>query len=203
MTTVSIEHTFVALCIDYAEKSALRAETRPSHLAWVSAVDSPIFFGGPLKHAEASGPHGSFLLLKSTSVQDATDFLAEDPYAKVELFQEVKVCEFEITSDRKSPLPSTLYVIWSMDQPESKELRNELTEAHSVWWDESTCAGFIGNLKNDAQQVIGQLIVSEGENVQQVQLWTSKDPFSKNELFENTYVSSLKKVMEDSQMVKL
>ena len=156
-----------------------------------------------MKRAEASAPHGSFVLLKSTSMQDAKTFLAEDPYEKVGLFQEVNVCEFEISSQRNSPLPNTLYITWSMDQPDLKEVRNEQAEAHSRWWDESCCAGFIGNLKNDEQQVIGQLIVSEAENEQHVQHWASEDPFSKNNLFENTYISPLKKVMEDGQLVKL
>lgn len=82
--------TYAIHCIDKPMQQALRAKTRPEHLAYVKAKLSQVVVAGPLLD-EAGEPIGSMLLMEFPDYRSAVAFAAEDPYAKAGLFQSVAV----------------------------------------------------------------------------------------------------------------
>jgi uncharacterized protein YciI len=81
---------FVAHCLDRPNAQALRAETRPRHLAYLETLGQQIVIGGPYLSADGT-PIGSMLLLEVPDHASAEAILANDPYAQAGLFQLVEI----------------------------------------------------------------------------------------------------------------
>lgn len=81
-------------------QQALRASTRPAHLAWLEARADQIVVAGPLLN-EAGEPIGSMLLMEFPDYKSAVAFAADDPYAKAGLFASVAVTAWRQVLPRK------------------------------------------------------------------------------------------------------
>lgn len=82
---------FIAYCTDDPAKPDLRAETRPAHLEWLQRSAARIRVAGPFLDDAGEAPRGSLLVVEADSLDDARRFLAEDPYAKADLFVAVSL----------------------------------------------------------------------------------------------------------------
>lgn len=71
-------------------QQALRAATRPDHLAYLEAALDQVVVAGPLLDEEGA-PIGSMLLMDFPDRRAAVAFAADDPYAKAGLFASVAV----------------------------------------------------------------------------------------------------------------
>lgn len=81
---------FAIHCIDKPDSAALRAATRPDHLAHVGGQGSRILVAGPLLGLDGL-PMGSLLILDCDDRKAAIQFAAADPYALAGLFASVAV----------------------------------------------------------------------------------------------------------------
>jgi uncharacterized protein YciI len=70
-----------------------RSANLAAHLAHVEAQIDRYFVAGPLKDA-AGAPIGSLLVVEAANEADARTFLAEDPYAGVQLWDQVHLSAF-------------------------------------------------------------------------------------------------------------
>jgi hypothetical protein len=81
---------FAIHCIDKPMQQALRARTRPEHLAYLEQAIDQVVVAGPLLDDDG-GPIGSMLLMEFPDRRAAVSFAADDPYARAGLFASVAV----------------------------------------------------------------------------------------------------------------
>lgn len=81
---------FAIHCIDKPLQQALRAATRPDHLAYLESALDQVVVAGPLLDDEGA-PIGSMLLMDFPDRRAAVAFAADDPYARAGLFASVAV----------------------------------------------------------------------------------------------------------------
>ena len=84
---------FMILARDRADAGALRAETRPRHLAYLRTLGARILRAGPLLDA-GGAPVASLILAEFDDLAAARAFAAGDPYAEAGLFASVEVSEW-------------------------------------------------------------------------------------------------------------
>ncbi len=81
---------FVALCLDKPNSLPKRLENRAAHLAFLAEQAATVKLGGPFLDG-AGQPCGSMLILDCSDEATARAFLADDPYAKADLFASVEL----------------------------------------------------------------------------------------------------------------
>jgi uncharacterized protein len=82
---------FVATCTDKPDSVAKRLENRPAHLAFLGALGARIRLGGALLTPDQKSPLGSLIILEAADEAEAAALLADDPYAKAQLFASVDI----------------------------------------------------------------------------------------------------------------
>lgn len=80
----------VILCQDRLASQALRAASRPAHMAYLESQGSALVLAGPFLD-EAGQPIGSLFILAVPSLAEAHAFTAADPYMAAGLFASVEV----------------------------------------------------------------------------------------------------------------
>lgn len=80
---------FLALCLDKADGLPLRRAMRAVHLDYMIARRHLILFGGPLLDDDGGSALGSVIMLDLPDRDAVTAFLAEEPYSKAGLFEQV------------------------------------------------------------------------------------------------------------------
>ena len=84
---------FAIHALDKPGHAALRAETRPAHLAYLDAVAAQMVLAGPLLDATGQAM-GSLIVLEAESQAAVEALAAADPYAKAGLFESVAIRPF-------------------------------------------------------------------------------------------------------------
>jgi len=82
--------TFAIICRDRPDAGALRAETRPRHLAYLRTLGERLEVVGPLMD-EAGQSNGSLIIGRFDDLAAARAFAEADPYALAGLFDSVTV----------------------------------------------------------------------------------------------------------------
>ncbi|NOT39541.1 MAG: YciI family protein [Alphaproteobacteria bacterium] len=82
---------FALICLDKPGSSALRAEVRGKHLAYVEAQHGAVKVAGPFLSDDGQTMTGSLIILEAADVAAARAFAAGDPYALAGLFQSVEI----------------------------------------------------------------------------------------------------------------
>lgn len=82
---------FIFICTDKPGLQELRVATRAEHLAYLGRFGEKVFAAGPLQTDDGAGMTGSILILDFPDRDAAEAFAAEDPYAKVGLFESVVI----------------------------------------------------------------------------------------------------------------
>ena len=85
---------FVLTCLDKPNSGSLRADTRPAHLDFIRARIAQVLLAGPILADDEKTPIGSLLLVDLPHRAAVDRFLADDPYGKAGLFQNVTVRPF-------------------------------------------------------------------------------------------------------------
>lgn len=83
---------FAVICADKPGHLNLRMETRPTHLDWLNGLNAEgkLKIGGPFLDGDGK-PCGSMLLIAAEDLDSAKALAAQDPYAKVGLFESVEI----------------------------------------------------------------------------------------------------------------
>jgi uncharacterized protein len=82
---------FALICLDKPGSSALRAELRAKHLAYVEAQQGAAKVAGPFLSDDGQTMIGSLIILEAADMPAARAFAAGDPYALAGLFQSVDI----------------------------------------------------------------------------------------------------------------
>jgi len=82
---------FTIYSVDKPFSAGLRSVTRDQHLAYLAGAGNKVRFAGPLMSEDGEKMVGSFLVLEVASLEAARDWAANDPYAKVGLFESSEV----------------------------------------------------------------------------------------------------------------
>ncbi|MCV6546512.1 MAG: YciI family protein [Cohaesibacter sp.] len=81
---------FIVTCLDKEGALENRKANRDAHLAFAAQNEASIQIGGPLLDDDGA-MIGSCLICEADNLQNLKDLLAQDPYAKAELFQSVDI----------------------------------------------------------------------------------------------------------------
>jgi uncharacterized protein YciI len=83
---------FAFICTDKPGALQVRLDTRPDHLAHLSALnaDGKLAFAGPFLGDDGK-PTGSLVVVKAETIEEARQIAESDPYAKAGLFSDVQV----------------------------------------------------------------------------------------------------------------
>jgi uncharacterized protein YciI len=82
---------FVATCTDKPDSMARRLENRPAHLAYLASLGARVKLGGALLTPDQKSVVGSLIVFEAADEAEVAAFLADDPYAKAQLFAHVDI----------------------------------------------------------------------------------------------------------------
>ncbi len=82
---------FIATCVDKPQSLDTRLANRPAHLAYLEGLGSKVKIGGAILADDLKTPVGSVLIFEGDSETAIRAILAEDPYARADLFENVTV----------------------------------------------------------------------------------------------------------------
>jgi uncharacterized protein YciI len=82
---------YIVSCTDKPGHMAVRQANRAAHLEYVAANPSTILIGGPYLSEDGSKMIGSMLIAEAPDVDSLKTVLAEDPYARANLFESVTI----------------------------------------------------------------------------------------------------------------
>jgi len=82
---------FIATCTDKPDSLSKRTETRPAHLAYLTALGGKVKAGGALLTPDQKSVLGSLLIIEAADEPEVAALLAEDPYTKAQLFATVDI----------------------------------------------------------------------------------------------------------------
>ena len=96
--------TFALHCLDRPGSAALRAATRPQHLAYVRAHPEDYRFGAYLLDADGA-MCGSLMAVECADLEAARRFSANDPYTRAGLFAQIDIHEWPVGVDAGTTAP--------------------------------------------------------------------------------------------------
>jgi uncharacterized protein len=86
---------FTVTAMDHPNSTEKRAQLRPDHLRWLSALANALMLAGPLRETEDGPVIGSHLIMQTRDKAVLEALLAEDPYAQGGLFANVTIAHFQ------------------------------------------------------------------------------------------------------------
>jgi hypothetical protein len=85
---------FLVNARDKANHSDLRKATRQAHLEWAGDYRHKIAMAGPVLSDDGETMIGSTFVIEFDTLEDTAAWAAEDPYAKVGLFDHTEIIPF-------------------------------------------------------------------------------------------------------------
>jgi hypothetical protein len=82
---------YALICTDKPNSSAVRAEARPKHLAYIDAKKAAVKVAGPFTSEDGATMLGSLIIIEAADMAAARAFAANDPYALAGLFSTVEI----------------------------------------------------------------------------------------------------------------
>ena len=82
--------TYIITCLDKKNSLKKRLANRDLHLKYLKSLKNKLILAGPILNKN-NKPKGSVLILKFQNKFELNNFLKNDPYSKVDLFESVKV----------------------------------------------------------------------------------------------------------------
>ncbi len=94
---------YAFICEDAPDTLEKRKSIRPAHLARLEQLNAEnrLLAAGPLMNQDGDNPfvagiHGSLIIAKFNSLEDAKAWIAADPFATAEVYQRITVKPFKI-----------------------------------------------------------------------------------------------------------
>ena len=85
---------YLITCTDKKKSLSLRLSTREEHIKYLKKLKKKLILAGPILDKKDE-PMGTILILDFDSLAQVKKFLNDDPYTKVNLFNEVKITRFK------------------------------------------------------------------------------------------------------------
>jgi hypothetical protein len=82
--------TYLITCLDKKNSLKKRLANRDLHLKYLKSLKNKLILAGPILNKN-NKPKGSVLILKFQNKFELNNFLKNDPYSKVDLFETVNV----------------------------------------------------------------------------------------------------------------
>ena len=82
--------TYIITCLDKKNSLKKRLANRDLHLKYLKSLKNKLILAGPILNKN-NKPKGSVLILKFQNKFEINNFLKNDPYSKVDLFETVNV----------------------------------------------------------------------------------------------------------------
>ena len=82
--------TYIITCLDKKNSLKKRLANRDLHLKYLKSLKNKLILAGPILNKN-NKPKGSVLILKFQNKFELDNFLKNDPYSKVDLFETVNV----------------------------------------------------------------------------------------------------------------
>lgn len=83
---------YALICTDkQPDGLAIRKETRPAHLDYITTLEKKVKFAGPFMSDDGETPTGSLIVIEAHNIDEAKQIAANDPYAKAGLFEKVEI----------------------------------------------------------------------------------------------------------------
>ncbi len=86
--------TYIITCLDKKNSLKKRLANRKLHLEYLKSLKSNLILAGPILN-KINKPKGSVLILKFQNRYELNNFLKNDPYSKVDLFESVNIETFK------------------------------------------------------------------------------------------------------------
>ena len=86
--------TYIITCLDKKNSLEKRLANRKLHLEYLKSLKSNLILAGPILN-KINKPKGSVLILKFQNRDELNNFLKNDPYSKVDLFESVNIETFK------------------------------------------------------------------------------------------------------------
>jgi uncharacterized protein YciI len=82
---------YALICTDKPNSLATRKAKRPEHVAYLKSLGETLKLAGPFAEADGETMNGSLVVIEASSLEEAKEIAAEDPYAKAGLFASVEI----------------------------------------------------------------------------------------------------------------
>ena len=82
--------TYIITCLDKKNSLKKRLANRDLHLKYLKSLKNKLILAGPILN-KTNKPKGSVLILKFQNRLELNNFLKNDPYSKVDLFETVNI----------------------------------------------------------------------------------------------------------------
>ena len=85
---------YLITCKDKENSIELRLSTREEHIKYLKTIKKKLILAGPILDKN-DNPVGTVLIVDFDELAAVKKFLYDDPYSKVNLFQEVEITRFK------------------------------------------------------------------------------------------------------------
>ena len=85
---------YLITCKDKENSIELRLSTREEHIKYLKKIKKKLILAGPILDKN-DNPVGTVLIVDFDELAAVKKFLYDDPYSKVNLFQEVEIIRFK------------------------------------------------------------------------------------------------------------
>ena len=86
--------TYLITCTDKENSIDLRLSTREEHIKYLKKLKKKLILAGPILDKN-NNPVGTVLIVDFDNLNAVKKFLNEDPYSKVNLFNDIKIVRFK------------------------------------------------------------------------------------------------------------
>jgi len=86
--------TYLITCTDKENSIDLRLSTREEHIKYLKKIKKKLILAGPILDKN-DNPVGTVLIVDFDNLNAVKKFLNEDPYSKVDLFNDIKIVRFK------------------------------------------------------------------------------------------------------------
>ena len=86
--------TYLITCTDKENSIDLRLSTREEHIKYLKKIKKKLILAGPILDKN-DNPVGTVLIVDFDNLNAVEKFLNEDPYSKVDLFNDIKIVRFK------------------------------------------------------------------------------------------------------------
>ncbi|KAJ8906639.1 hypothetical protein NDN08_003132 [Rhodosorus marinus] len=186
---------FMVRRTDRQNVSEIRERFKSEHLSYVGRDDRAVF-GGPLLDESLQIISG-FVIVSGTDLEDVRNWVNDDPYTKEGVFESVEIREWKLGFSPKKEMASIVYTILCLDKNNTRGARARIRPEHLSWWEKSGRNGFIGPFPTeDGNGAVGTLIITDGQNLDEVTKWAETDPYNKGGIFESVSIHPTRKVIQ-------
>ena len=82
---------FAIFCTDKEDYLDVRLDNRPAHVEHLKSLGDKLVFAGPTLDDDGETMNGSLIVVDLNSIEEAQEFVSNDPYVQAKLFESVVI----------------------------------------------------------------------------------------------------------------